>query len=135
MEVKRSLIYAFISWSAENPSGSVSKVMSKRSFWPQLDLPVMALSTVANTRFIHTSLSGIIPKHLLLFSRTEIVATCVEATYSFINWASQNISYKSWVQLAIVIKVNRQKSGTGVHIAFDIFNSTCLFNLVLISNT
>ena len=51
---------------------------------------------------------------------------------SFINWASQNNSYKSWVQLAIFIKINRQKSGTGVHIAFDIFNSTCLFNPVLI---
>ena len=82
--------------------------MYKKSLRPQLGLSVMALSAVANTRFIHTSLSGIIPKHLLLFSRTEIVATCVESTYSYINWASQNVSYKSWVQLTVVIKVNKR---------------------------
>ena len=124
--LKGSLIYAFISWSAENPSGSVSKVMYKRSLRPQWGLSVMALSTVANTRFIHTSLSGIIPKHLLLFSRTEIVATCVESTYSYINGASQNVSYKSWVQLAVVIKVNKRV--VQVFIQFFIYSIQPVFS-------
>lgn len=83
--------------------------MHKGSFQLQLCLLAVAQSIVVSAKFLYPSSSGIIPNHLLLFSKTETVATLLELTYSFINSASQNVSFKSWVQLSIVIKVNRQK--------------------------
>ena len=60
------------------------------------------------------------------FLKDRNCSNMLESTYSYINGASQNVSYKSWVQLAVVIKVNKRV--VQVFIQFFIYSIQPVFS-------